>query len=108
MGRLLPKPTRFLIETASSSYQTFSQIQAESSLAYLEWVQNLQRTHWPEAQVNEELEQKMASAFKTTYEKSKSLNVSMRDGALTVAVERVSSRGRDARDMALARTPRSN
>jgi glutamate dehydrogenase (NAD(P)+) len=58
-------------------------------VSYLEWVQNLQRTHWPEAQVNEELEQKMASAFKTTYEKSKSLNVSMRDGALTVAVERV-------------------
>jgi len=58
-------------------------------VSYLEWVQNLQRTHWSEDQVNEELERKMVSEFKTTFEKSKSLNVSMRDGALTVAVERV-------------------
>ena len=58
-------------------------------VSYLEWVQNLQRTHWSEDQVNEELERKMVSASKTTFEKSKSLNVSMRDGALTVAVERV-------------------
>lgn len=58
-------------------------------VSYLEWVQNLNRVHWTEAQVNEELERKMVSAFKSTYERSKKLNVSMRDGALCVAIERV-------------------
>jgi glutamate dehydrogenase (NAD(P)+) len=58
-------------------------------VSYLEWVQNLNRTHWAEAQVNEELERKMTIAFKNTYEKSKKLNVSMRDGALALAIERV-------------------
>ena len=58
-------------------------------VSYLEWVQNLNRTHWPEAQVNQELERKMTAAFDTTYEKSKSLNVSMRDAAMAVAVGRV-------------------
>jgi glutamate dehydrogenase (NAD(P)+) len=58
-------------------------------VSYLEWVQNLNRTHWTEAQVNEELERKMTLAFKNTYEKSKNLNVSMRDGALALAIERV-------------------
>jgi glutamate dehydrogenase (NAD(P)+) len=58
-------------------------------VSYFEWVQNLNRVHWTEAQVNEELEQKMTTAFKTTYEKSQVLNVSMRDSALAVAVERV-------------------
>jgi glutamate dehydrogenase (NAD(P)+) len=58
-------------------------------VSYLEWVQNLNRTHWTEAQVNAELEQKMTTAFKSTYEKSKKLNVSMRDGALALAIERV-------------------
>jgi len=60
-------------------------------VSYLEWVQNLNRVHWSEAQVNEELERKMTSAFKTTFEKSRKLNVSMRDAALTVAVERVAN-----------------
>ena len=58
-------------------------------VSYLEWVQNLNRVHWTEAEVNEELEKKMTAAFKTTFEKSKALNVSMRDAAMAVAVERV-------------------
>lgn len=60
-------------------------------VSYFEWVQNLNRVHWTEAEVNEELEKKMTTAFKTTYEKSKVLNVSMRDAALAVAVERVAT-----------------
>ena len=55
----------------------------------LEWVQNLNRTHWPESQVNEELERKMALAFKGMYEKTQKLGVSMRNGALALAIQRV-------------------
>jgi len=58
-------------------------------VSYLEWVQNLNRVHWPEAQVNEELERKMTIAFASVYEKSKKLNVSLRDAALALAIERV-------------------
>jgi glutamate dehydrogenase (NAD(P)+) len=58
-------------------------------VSYLEWVQNLNRTHWTEAQVNQELEQKMVSAFKQAYEKTKKLNVAMRDGTNAVAVSKV-------------------
>lgn len=60
-------------------------------VSYFEWVQNLNRVHWTENQVNEELEKKMTTAFRTTYDKSKALNVSMRDAALAVAVERVAN-----------------
>jgi glutamate dehydrogenase (NAD(P)+) len=60
------------------------------TVSYLEWVQNLNRQHWTEAEVNEKLEQKMVSAFRNTFDKAKKYNVSMRDGALALAVGRVS------------------
>lgn len=59
------------------------------AVSYLEWVQNLNRQHWPESEVNEKLEVKMVAAFKHTYEASQKYNVSMRQGALALAVGRV-------------------
>jgi glutamate dehydrogenase (NAD(P)+) len=59
------------------------------TVSYLEWVQNLNRMHWTEKQVNEQLEQKMTKAFNDVYETSKKYNVSMRSGALALAVKRV-------------------
>jgi glutamate dehydrogenase (NAD(P)+) len=58
-------------------------------VSYLEWVQNLNRTHWMEAQVNQELERKIVSAFQQAYDKTKKLNVAMRDGTNAVAVSKV-------------------
>ena len=60
------------------------------TVSYLEWVQNLNRTHWTEAEVNEKLEQKMVTAFNSCYKTAKKYNTSMRDGALALAVGRVS------------------
>jgi glutamate dehydrogenase (NAD(P)+) len=60
------------------------------TVSYLEWVQNLNRQHWTEAQVNEQLEQKMVSAFKSTFDTARKYNVSLRDGALALAIGRVS------------------
>ncbi len=60
------------------------------TVSYLEWVQNLNRQHWTEAEVNEKLELKMVSAFKNTFETAKKYNVALRDGALALAVGRVS------------------
>ncbi len=59
------------------------------TVSYLEWVQNLNRTHWTETEVNEKLEQKMVTAFKSCYDTSKKYNTSMREGALALAVGRV-------------------
>lgn len=60
------------------------------TVSYLEWVQNLNRMHWTEAEVNEKLEQKMVTAFKSCYSTSKKYTTSMREGALALAVGRVS------------------
>jgi glutamate dehydrogenase (NAD(P)+) len=59
------------------------------TVSYLEWVQNLNRTHWTEEEVNEKLEQKMVAGFRATRDTSKKYGVEMRDGALAVSIGRV-------------------
>lgn len=59
------------------------------TVSYLEWVQNLNRQHWTEQEVNSKLEQKMVAAFKGVHETSKKYNVSMRSGALALSIKRV-------------------
>jgi glutamate dehydrogenase (NAD(P)+) len=59
------------------------------TVSYLEWVQNLNRQHWSEEQVNAQLEQKMVSAFNAAYQTAKKYNVAMRSGALAIAIQRV-------------------
>jgi glutamate dehydrogenase/leucine dehydrogenase len=58
-------------------------------VSYLEWVQNLERNMWTEAEVNSMLERKMISAFKDVHDASLKYNTSMRSGAMIVAVGRV-------------------
>jgi glutamate dehydrogenase/leucine dehydrogenase len=59
------------------------------TVSYLEWIQNLNRERWTEEEVNTKLEQRMKKAFKEVYETSRAHNVSMRLGALVLAVSRV-------------------
>ncbi len=59
------------------------------AVSYLEWVQNLNREHWTEDEVNQKLEHKMVAAFKSVHEASVKYDVPMRLGALAVAVGRV-------------------
>ncbi len=58
-------------------------------VSYLEWVQNLERLAWAEAEVNSMLERKMIGAFKDVHETSMKHNTDMRTGAMIVAVGRV-------------------
>jgi len=58
-------------------------------VSYFEWVQNLQRLEWTEAEVNSMLEKKITGAFKDVHEASLKHNTSMRTGAMIVAVGRV-------------------
>jgi glutamate dehydrogenase/leucine dehydrogenase len=59
------------------------------TVSYLEWVQNLNRDHWTEEEVNNKLEHKMLKSFKDVYQNSLKQNISMRDSALMVGVGRV-------------------
>ena len=58
-------------------------------VSYFEWVQNLNRDHWSEDDVNERLESKMKRAFGEVYGYSRKENVDLRRAALAMAVGRV-------------------
>lgn len=58
-------------------------------VSYFEWVQNLNRDHWSEDEVNERLEFKMKKAFNEVLDYSVKENVDIRRAALAIAVNRV-------------------
>lgn len=57
--------------------------------SYYEWVQNLEREHWPVEEVNSKLETKMVKAFNDLYCTVKKEKCEMRTAALTLGVGRV-------------------
>ncbi len=59
------------------------------TVSYFEWVQNLDRIHWTEKEVNEKLEPKMVKAFNDTYENAQKEGTDMRQAAMVIAVGRV-------------------
>ena len=60
-------------------------------IAFFEWVQNLNRDHWSEEEVNERLESKMTKAFYDVLGYAEKQNIDMRRAALVLAVTRVVS-----------------
>jgi glutamate dehydrogenase/leucine dehydrogenase len=58
-------------------------------VSYLEWVQNLARFYWSEAEVNTKLEAKITNAFRDVHETATKHGTSMRTGAMIVGVGRV-------------------
>jgi glutamate dehydrogenase (NAD(P)+) len=60
-------------------------------VSYLEWVQNLQRYFWDEAQVNRSLEEKMVHSFERVWDFSQHTGTSLRQGAYALAVEKVAA-----------------
>ncbi len=58
-------------------------------VSYLEWVQNLERISWTEAEVNGMMEKKITGAFHDVHEASLEHNTDMRTAAMVVAVRRV-------------------
>ena len=65
------------------------------AVSYFEWVQNLQRQHWTEQEVNSQLERKIVSAFNSVHAFAKKESVHMRDAALAIAVSRVAEAIKD-------------
>ncbi|MEG2395829.1 MAG: Glu/Leu/Phe/Val dehydrogenase [Oscillospiraceae bacterium] len=58
-------------------------------VSYFEWVQNRQAYYWSEAEVNEKLAVKMASAFEAVYALSTEKNINLRTGAYAIALKRI-------------------
>jgi glutamate dehydrogenase/leucine dehydrogenase len=59
------------------------------TVSYYEWVQNLEREHWPLEEVNSKLETKMVKAFNDVYASSRKEKCNMRGAALMLGVSRV-------------------
>jgi glutamate dehydrogenase/leucine dehydrogenase len=59
------------------------------TVSYYEWVQNLEREHWPLEEVNKKLEAKMVKAFNDVYALSRKEKCDMRIAALMLGVGRV-------------------
>jgi glutamate dehydrogenase (NAD(P)+) len=59
------------------------------TVSYFEWVQDLNRDHWSEAQVNAKLKEIMVRAFEETYSISKREECDMRTAAYLLALQRV-------------------
>ncbi len=59
------------------------------TVSYMEWVQNLTRESWDEAEVNMKLEKRMVTAFNKVYETSQSRKVHMRTAAYIIALTRI-------------------
>ena len=59
------------------------------TVSYFEWVQDLNRDHWSEAEVNEKLKDIMVRAFHEVLDQAHHHEVNMRMGAYLNAVQRV-------------------
>lgn len=59
------------------------------TVSYFEWLQNLRREYWTEAEVNERLDKNITKSFLDTYETSEKYGVNMRKACTVLAVNRV-------------------
>jgi glutamate dehydrogenase/leucine dehydrogenase len=59
------------------------------TVSYFEWLQNLRREYWPEAEVNERLDVIMTKAFAEVYDAHQKYNTNMRTASIALAVNRV-------------------
>ncbi len=59
------------------------------TVSFYEWVQNLEREHWPLEEVNSKLENKMVKSFNDVYETAKKEKTDMRTAALMLGIGRV-------------------
>ena len=58
--------------------------------SYFEWTQNLQQTQWPLRKVNQELRSYLVRAYRTVAKVARARELSLREAAWLIAVDRVS------------------
>ncbi|MGB9707527.1 MAG: Glu/Leu/Phe/Val family dehydrogenase, partial [Microgenomates group bacterium] len=59
------------------------------TVSYLEWVQNRTGFYWSEQEVNEKLKMMMERAFEAVWKKSVENKISLKQAAITIALEKV-------------------
>ena len=59
------------------------------TVSYFEWLQNLRREYWTEAEVNERLDRNITKSFLDTFATSEKYGVNMRKASTVLAVNRV-------------------
>jgi glutamate dehydrogenase/leucine dehydrogenase len=59
------------------------------TVSYYEWLQNLRREYWTEAEVNARLDKNITKAFLDVYDTSEKYSVNMRKASTVLAVNRV-------------------
>ena len=59
------------------------------TVSYFEWLQNLRRDYWTEAEVNERLDNNITKAFLDVYDTHEKYSVNMREASTVLAVNRV-------------------
>jgi glutamate dehydrogenase/leucine dehydrogenase len=59
------------------------------TVSYFEWLQNLRREYWSEAQVNEMLDKNITRAFSDVYSTHEKYHVNMRKASTLLAINRV-------------------
>ncbi|HZT35350.1 MAG TPA: glutamate dehydrogenase, partial [Nitrososphaera sp.] len=59
------------------------------TVSYFEWLQNLRREYWSEAEVNERLDRNITKAFNDVYATHDKYSVNMRKASTLLAVNRV-------------------
>jgi glutamate dehydrogenase (NAD(P)+) len=59
------------------------------TVSYFEWLQNLRRDYWTEAEVNDRLDRNITNAFLGVYDTHLKRNIDMRKASLIVALNRV-------------------
>ena len=62
------------------------------TVSYFEWVQGLAGYWWTEEEVNQKLDRQLKAAFDAVWNKSKELNVNMKEGAFAVAISRIAGK----------------
>ena len=59
------------------------------TVSYFEWLQNLRRDYWTEAEVNDRLDTNITKAFLGVYDTHSKHNTDMRKASMIVALNRV-------------------
>lgn len=57
--------------------------------SYFEWFQNKKNEHWSKEKVNQKLKKKITKAFEDVWKESQKRNVSLRDAAYILAIQRI-------------------
>ena len=58
-------------------------------VSYLEWKQNLAGEHWPEEQVNSELDRILSAAMSDMLATARDKNIPLKEAAFAIAIERL-------------------